>query len=187
MKKLSKTAKKKQAQKINVALMKKFNSKILEKDRKIADEKDPIIISDNMEEIKDFNSKSVKDLLQTLKGSGIETVSNPFADMERIVNNNESIVQLYDTKNIRMKTKVTDEQHKIVVTLAGIYNTLLSRWGFDFRGLRNLLDEFIETAPSIDGERSVQFVTAHQALAQAVANANRGNPNAIRDDLSSKQ
>lgn len=74
-----------------------------------------------------------------------------------------------------MKTNVTDEQHKYIVILYGSYKTLLQRYGIDFKGLRTILDEFIEISPSIDGKRAEQFVQAQQSLAQAVANANAGS------------
>lgn len=182
-KKLSKSAKIRQDQKINVQLRKKFEEKLLEKDRLKEDLKDGMLSDGKIttDEIKEFNSKSLNSALESLKESGIDASSNPFADMERMLNNNEAIIQLVDVKNIRMKTNVSDEQHKIIVILYGVYKTLLTRYGIDFKGLRTLLDEFIEIAPSISGQRSEQFVTAHQAMAQAIANAKGQNTNAIRD------
>jgi hypothetical protein len=177
-KKISKSAQLKEDQHINVMLRKKFDKKVLEKERKEAD-KDDIIIHENLD-LKDLNKFNSASLIEAMKNSGLDTGGSVFADMERIVNNNESIRELVDIKNIRMKTKVTEEQHHIIVVLANVYNTLLIRFNINHIALKNLLSEFIEIAPSIDGERAGQFVTAHQAVAQAVANAQH-NSNAIRE------
>lgn len=183
---LSKTAQLKKDRAINKIIRKTLDAKDIEDARAIEDAKDPII---NVQEpsgadIQHFNSKM---FIDALKDSGVNTESESlFADMERIVNNNESIRELVDVKNIRMKTNVTEEQHKYIVILYGAYRTLLSRYAIDFKGLRMVLDEFIEIAPSIEGNRASQFVTAHQAMAQAVANASHNN-NAMRDVNEMKQ
>lgn len=163
MKKLSKTAQKIKDQKINVMLKNKTIQKFKEQDRKKEDEKDHIKHIDKDFNLNDFNSKEITEALKT---SGIDVKSDTFADMERMLSNNESIKELVDIKNIRMKTNVTDEQHKIIVILYGAYKALLMQFNIDFRGLREILDQFIEIAPSIDGKRAEQYVEAHQAIAQ---------------------
>lgn len=177
-KKLSKTAQKRKDQQINVMLAKKFEEKLLEKDRKEADKKDKIVHKPLPEKITNFNSTNFMD---ALKNSGLDSNSTTFADMERMINSNESIRELVDIKNIRMKTKVTEEQHHIIVILFNAYNTMRKRYGINVESWQNLLNEFIEIAPSIEGKRAEQFVTAHQALAQAVADANKGSSGAIRE------
>lgn len=173
-KKMSKSRIKRENQKINSQIIRKFSEKTLDEDRKDADIK---------EKNNDFNPK---DFINALNNSGVNTKDSVFSDMERMLNSNEAIRELVDIKNIRMKTKVTDEQHKIIVILYGSYKSLLTRYGIDFKGLRTILDEFIEIAPSIEGKRAEQYVTAHQAVAQALANAHL-NPNAIRDNSDIKQ
>lgn len=187
-KKTSKTTLKRQDQKINVALRKKYEAQMLDKDRKLQDFKDEYIKSTMTEnkapDIQEFNAKN---FLEAMKDVGLDTSNtSPFADMERMVNSNEAIRELVDIKNIRMKTKVTEEQHRYIVILYGEYNTLLKRYGIAFSGLANVLNEFIEIAPSIEGKRAEQFVTAHQAVAQALANL-QANNNAMRQQTEMKQ
>jgi hypothetical protein len=175
MKKLSKTAQKRKDQKINVILKNKAIQKFKEQDRKKEDEKDHIKHIDKDFNLKDFNSKEITEALKT---SGIDVKNDTFADMERMLSNNESIKELVDIKNIRMKTNVTDEQHKIIVILYGAYKALLMQFNIDFRGLREILDQFIEIAPSINGKRAEQYVEAHQAIAQQnMANKNMQSGN----------
>lgn len=178
-KKLSKTAQKKLDQKINVQLRQKYEQKILDEQRIKEDLKDGVHKID-ANDIKNFNSKS---FMEAMKESGIDTKNDIFADLERVISNNESVKELVDVKNIRMKTNVTDEQHKIIVILYGAYKSLLQRYGIDFKGLRVILDEFIEIAPSISGVRAEQFVDAHKAIAQRQIPQ---NPNAIREQSDMK-
>lgn len=174
-KKISKTAQLKEDRKINNTILKKFEEQQLKKDREKEDKKDKIKQID----LTKFNSTQLN---EALKSSGVNTSSsNVFEDMERMVNNNESIRELVDIKNIRMKTNVTEEQHKIIVILRSSYLTLKYRYNIEFIGLRDILSEFVELSPSIDGKRAEQFVTAHQAVAQAVANANNHGNNQIRE------
>jgi hypothetical protein len=185
---ISKNAQLKEDRKINNMILKKFEAQELAKDRMIEDKKDKINTTKEKIgttiDLSKFNSTQFN---EALKSSGINTTSsNVFEDMERMVNNNESIRELVDNKNIKMKTRVTEEQHKIIVILRGSYLTLKYRYGIEFIGLRDILSEFIELSPSIDGERAGQFVTAHQAVAQAVANANQGHNNQIRDSSDMK-
>lgn len=183
MKKISKTAQLKKDRAINKQIVHVVEQKILQKERNIEDKKDNIK-NLNINDIKKFNSNS---FMEALKNSGIqEPTGSVFADMERIVNNNESIRELVDIKNIRLKTKVTEDQHKIIVILYNAYYTMLRTYGINVRSWENLLNEFIELSPSIDGGRAEQFVTAHQAVAQAVANAQHNN-NAIREPSEMKQ
>lgn len=182
-KKLSKTAQLSKDRDINRELRKAFNNKILEQDRKKEDEKEKIISQVKSKGVENFNSES---FIEALKESGVDSGSSIFADMERIVNNNEPIKELFEIKNIRMKTNVTEEQHHIITILFGSYDTLLNRYHIRFRGLERILNEFIELAPSIDGQRAGQFVEAQQAVAQALANANKGSnnirePNEMKD------
>lgn len=194
MKKLSKTARLKEARAINKRLRQEYESTLLEQERTKEDLKDGIKPkSSSKKQIKaeittnDINKFNDKSFIEALKDSGVNTSSNNvFADMERMVNSSEAIRELVDIKNIRMKTKVTDEQHKYIVMLYGAYHSLKNRYGIDFIGLRNILDEFIEIAPSIDGKRSEQYVTAHQAVAQALVNAQQ-NQNALRQPSEMKQ
>lgn len=179
-KKLSKTAQKRKDQSINMMLQRKMDEKQLAKDREMQDVKDKLIHKNmTIKDVNDFNTAS---LIDALKESGMDASNSTFADMERMVNNNESIRELVDTKNIRMKTNVTEEQRNIITILFGSYDTLITRYGIRFRGLERILNEFMEISPSIDGLRTEQFVTAHQAIAQAVANANKGNDNSIREN-----
>jgi hypothetical protein len=177
---MSMTAQKKQDQKINMMLQRKMDEKHLEKERKLEDIKDKL--TKNNMTVSDINEFNTQSLIDALKESGMDTTSSTFADMERMIQNNESIRELVDTKNIRMKTFVTVEQRNIITILFGSYATLLNRYGIRFQGLERILNEFMELSPSIDGKRTEQFVTAHQALAQAVANANKGHDNTIRDN-----
>jgi hypothetical protein len=170
-KKISKSAQKRKDQKINSMIIQKFKEQERDIEKKISDKEK----FEHMD-IKSLNSKS---LMDALKNSGMDASSDVFSDMERIVNNNESIRELVDIRNIRMKTKVTEEQHKMLVMLGSAYNTLLSRYGINFMALKDILGEFIEIAPSIDGKRAEQFVDAHKSLSQALANAH--SPNVIRE------
>jgi hypothetical protein len=180
VKKLSKSAQKKEDQKINMMLQRKMSEQDIEKARAKEDKKDNIVHENiTLKDIDDFNTQS---LIDALKASGMSTDNTTFSDMERMINNNESIRELVDTKNIRMKTFVNEEQRNIITILFGSYATLLNRYGIRFLGLERILNEFMELSPSLEGKRTEQFVTAHQALAQAVANANNRNTNNdIRD------
>lgn len=186
VKNLSKTAQKRIDQKINVQLAKRFIAENLESDRNIEDAKDKITVKSKRLDVNNFNSKSFIDAMKE-SGLNIEGNNTLFSDMERAINKNDSIVELVDIKNIRMKTVVSDEQHKYIIILNNAYNTMKKRWGVDVESWRNILQEFIELSPSIEGKRAGQFVTAHQALADAVAKANAGSSNQITNTGANKE
>jgi hypothetical protein len=172
-KKLSKSAQLLKDRDINKQLRTALEAKQLQDDREHADNKEK---ADN---------KISNELLEALKNAGVDTKSTVFADMERALNSNEAIRELVDSKNINLKTVVSSDQHKAIVILKSAYESLLKNYGIDFKGLHDLLIEFIELSPSIEGLRAKQYVEAHQAIAQALVNAQqnnsiRGNPSDMK-------
>jgi hypothetical protein len=172
--KKSKNSKKREAQKINKQILQQHDIKEIEDKRKEIDSTEEYIH-------KNIDMKDLKgeEFFKALKESGIDAGKDSFEDFERMLGSNEAIRELVDIKNIKLKTNVSDEQHKIIVMLYGSYKTLLERYNIDFKGLSVILSEFIELSPSIQGKRAEQYVEAHKSIAQQLANA-KNNDNAIR-------
>ena len=69
---------------------------------------------------------------------------------------------MFNAKNIKFKTQITEEQRSAVSVLYHAYRLCL-KYGIEFDGLKYVLDEFIDFGVSIDRKGRDEYVDAHKS------------------------
>lgn len=89
-------------------------------------------------------------------------------DFETQLSSNEPIRELFNSKNVKFKTELTQEQRSAVSILYQTYRKLLLK-GFDLPALKFVLDEYIDFGVSIDRKGRSEYVDAHKSYLQQQA------------------
>jgi hypothetical protein len=153
---ISKTAKRRELQKLNAQLHTQFVQSEIEKEREVADKKDALQIAQH--------EKSVID------------------DFETQLTSNEPIRELFNQKNIKFKTQITEEQRNAVSILYHAY-LLCKSYSMHFEGLKFVLDEYIDFGVSIDRQGRSEYVDAHKATIPANNQNNQNNQNGVGNQM----
>lgn len=150
-KKLSKTAQKRELQKLNRQIHVNAEQRELNKERKIIDDSESKLINDLQ------NSKTLMD------------------DFDTQLSSNEPERELVTGKNIKFKTELNEEQRCAISILYDSYMEFLERWNIDITALKRVLDEYVDFGASLGRKSRTEFVTARQATAQQNQLQNQNN------------
>lgn len=95
-------------------------------------------------------------------------------DFEESFTSNEPLRDIFSSKNIKFKTELSEEQRSAISILYDTYMEFLSKWNINITSLKNVLDQYVDFGASVGRKSRGEFVQAHQAWAQAQANAQMG-------------
>lgn len=151
------------------------------------DNKEAHEIVETSKEIKqnpyDFRNNNNNNLLSNNSNNNSNQNNNDDTILDEIEgqldNNNSNPKVLMEGKNIKFKAILTDEQRNAVVILYSAYRQCI-KYNIEFDGLKNLLNEYVDFSPSVDGIARKQYVEAHQlAKVQQQQMNNNNNQNTM--------